>query len=148
GGFLVKTDEGLVRVLGTNFNVYARKDGFAVDCYIGKVEARKDGKVVEVPNGTAVEWKDDQFLNKSNFYLQPKWLDTSPESIYENVPLSKVVREIERQFGLQIEIDIEEDYLYRGGFPHDDLQQAMDNITEVWGLKYEQDGTRIRIWEE
>ncbi len=148
GGFLVKTNEGLVRVLGTNFNVYARKDGFEVTCYIGKVEARNEGQIVELTSGQAVEWEENQFIEKRNVFEQPKWMDGAPESIYDNVPLSKVVGELERQFGLQVDLDIKEDYLYRGGFPHDDLQQAMDNITEVWGLRYEQDGTRMRIWEE
>ena len=148
GGFLVKTDEGLVRVLGTNFNVYAREDGFAVDCYIGKVEARNEGQIIELTSGKAVEWDGSQFVDKRNVFEQPKWIDVAPESIYYNVPLSKVVREVERQFGLEIELDIKEDYLYRGGFPHDDLQQAMDNITEQRGLRYEQDGTKMRIWEE
>ena len=35
--FSVNTDHGVIEVLGTSFNVYARNDGFEVRCYTGKV---------------------------------------------------------------------------------------------------------------
>ena len=36
--FLVKTELGTVRVLGTSFNVYEREGNFEVQCLTGKVE--------------------------------------------------------------------------------------------------------------
>ena len=40
--FQVHTSYGTVEVLGTSFNVYARPDAFAVDCFTGKVRVATD----------------------------------------------------------------------------------------------------------
>lgn len=145
-GFLVDTKEGAIGVLGTTFNVYSRKDGFKVSCYIGKVRVRKSGTTLELKSAEKAVWKDGDLKKEAELYAEPDW--TTGESVFIEEPLTKVVAELERQYGLEVDLDVSQTYYYTGGFEHGLLQEAMDNIVEPFDLRYEQDGKRMRIWEK
>ena len=146
GGFLVKTRQGLVRVLGTNFNIYARPDGFRVSCYLGKVEVRKGEEIVAVNVGESVNWDGSKLQKSPEYNEEPFW--TIGESVYKGAPLIQVIDELNRQFGVQFKLDLEEDYFYTGSIPHNSLQVAMDNIAEAFELNYKQEGAVISLSDQ
>jgi len=146
GGFLVKTKQGLVRVLGTNFNIYARSDGFRVSCYLGKVEARKEEEIVEVNIGESVSWDGSKFQKSPEYNDAPFW--TLGEATFMEAPLIQVIDEIKRQFGVQFKLELEEEYFYTGSIPHNSLQVAMDNIAETFDLTYKQKGAVISLSDQ
>lgn len=137
GGFLVKTKQGLIRVLGTDFNVYARDDGFEVTCYLGKIEVRKDGEILPLEIGEKAVWDGTQFQKTTTHYERPTWI--GGEAVFKDAPLQKVLDEVERQYGIRFRTELSRDYTYTGGIPHQELQTAMDNIADALDLKYEQD---------
>jgi ferric-dicitrate binding protein FerR (iron transport regulator) len=145
GGFLCQTKYGLVRVIGTNFNVYARPDGFAVSCYLGKVEVRYKGEIMALEMNERAVWRKDHFEKMPDYGDRPRWL--YGESVYEEALYSSVLAELERQFGIQVKTEITGDPRFTGSFPHVSLQEAMDNIVEPYGYRYEQKGQEMRIWE-
>ena len=83
---------------------------------------------------------------RDNPYEAPLWIRN--ETAYQNAPYSRVIKELERQYGIKVKLDIKSEPRYTGGIPHDDLQSAMDNIVEPFGYRYLQDGGNMRIWEE
>lgn len=137
GGFLVKTKQGLVRVLGTNFNVYARPDGFEVTCYLGKVEVRKDGEIMPLDIGEKAIWDGTQLQKSTTYYERPRWI--GGEAVFQDAPLRKVLDEVERQYGIRFKTELAKEYTYTGGIPHGELQVAMDNIADALDLNYEQE---------
>lgn len=144
-GFLCKTKYGLVRVLGTNFNVYAREDGFEVSCYIGKVEVRREDQILALNQGEKAIWRDDHFEKSTEYEERPRW--TTGESVFLKAPYTSVLAELERQYNLEVVTDITGNPPFTGSFPHHNLQEAMDNIVDPYGYRYEQKGREMRVWE-
>ena len=147
-GFLIETQQGLVRVINARFNLYAREDGFRAECYKGNLEVRKDGKIMSIGIGEKVKWSKEKqdFIKEKHYDGNPDWFRR--ESSYVDTPLELVVREIERQFGIKITLDVDPMPYYTGSFPHDNLQATMDNIADPFDLRYEQEGEKMRVWKE
>lgn len=144
-GFLCETKYGLVRVLGTSFNVYARPDRFEVSCYLGKVEVRHQGEIMELNLNEKAIWQEDHFEKVPEYSERPRWV--TGESVFKEAPYSSVLDELERQYNLEVKTEITGDPPFTGSFPHGNLQEAMDNIVDPFGYRYEQKGQEIRIWE-
>mgnify|MGYP000014686830 CR=1 FL=1 len=145
GGFLCKTPYGLVRVIGTSFNVYARPDGFSVSCYLGKVEVRHQGDIMELQLNEKAIWQEDHFEKVPEYAERPAWI--KGETIFKAAAYTSVLSALERQFNLEVNAEITGNPPFTGSFPHDDLQQAMDNIVDPFGYRYAQNGRQMRIWE-
>lgn len=143
--FLVKTAYGYVRSSGTQFNVYARPDDFEITCFLGKAEAiKKDENLLLSMNERAL-WKDDQFVKSPYYGERPDW--TYGESVFVEEPFLKAVGELERQYGLEVILDITGNPPFTGGISHKELQSAVDNLVEKYGYNYEQNGRILKIWE-
>lgn len=143
--FLVKTDYAIIRSFAHNFNVYARPDGFEVTCYIGKVEVIKDKEILELNMNEKATWTGDHFEKTVDPSDSPRWINN--ETVFIKKPYSSVIAELERQFNLKVDLDITGNPPFSGSFPHRSLQQAMDNIVDPFGYRYEQNGNQMRIWE-
>lgn len=144
--FVVKTNAGNVRVIGTRFNVFQRNDRLHVICMEGSVG-------VEVPN------YDKPFVLTPNTQLlleggktidfnpidNPKlWTDqivTLNEMTVENV-----VEEIERLFDVSIQINnIEEITIIDVSFYSDNLNDALTKLCEVINCTYTQNNQIITL---
>lgn len=144
-GFLCKTKYGLIYVLGTQFNVYARPDGFAVSCYSGKVEVRHKDQRIQLGRNEKVVLEAGELVQMVENYGEPHWVNK--QSAYQEAPFRSVIAELERQYDIAVKLDITGNPPFTGGFPHYNLQQAMDNIVAPYGYNYEQQGREMRIWE-
>jgi ferric-dicitrate binding protein FerR (iron transport regulator) len=142
GKFKVNTPEGTVTVLGTKFNVKQRAQYFEVECYEGVVRVTseqyertlKAGEVLRVVNGA--------LLTGTHVYQEPQW--TSNVSAFENTPLSQVLAELERQYGITIiTLGIDSSRMFSGGFVHQDLESALTAITEPLNLSYSLDSNGL-----
>ncbi|WP_299556214.1 FecR family protein [Seonamhaeicola sp.] len=134
--FKVKTSHGLVAVLGTEFNVKQRDNYFEVTCFEGTVKVNFNefnktlfqGDTFLVLNGKLIQGKIDSKV--------PVW--TENMSAFNAIPFKEVLAEIERQYNLQIVYkNININRLFTGGFPHDDLENALIAITQPMNLSYE-----------
>lgn len=101
--FSVKTDNGIVKVLGTSFNVISRKSNFMIDCYTGKVEIDNSIDKVVISRGERVVQSEYLALQKelSNTELRsPIWLiDTYS---YAKTKLVNVFEDISKQYSINI----------------------------------------------
>ena len=102
--FVVNTKYGQVRVLGTSFNVFARATIFEVVCHSGIVEITdSNGRIDTLRVGqkgiaSAQGWEIVSIETESI----PGWIPG--EFNFTETPLKRVFDEMERQFGVEIEM--------------------------------------------
>ena len=146
--FHVKTDYGQVEVLGTSFNVYARKDAFAVDCFTGKVKVsthKGQAQVLTPGLGTAIT-SSKELVQPAAFSLAETATWRQGEFYYEKVKLGTVFDELERQF--DVDIQAEESIREKIGkiyFDNSNLDSALYKVTWPMGLKVTKNGRQIVI---
>lgn len=147
--FTVRSGQGEVTVLGTQFNVKDREEYFEVFCYEGAVKVTvanrqvilKEGKAVKVING---DLQIIQNFDKS----APGW--TFRESDFDAVPLKHVIAELERQFNIRIETrDLDMNQLFSGSFNHDNIEIALKAVTIPLQLNYRiESDKKVLLYEE
>lgn len=135
--FQVVSDLGTTEVLGTTFNVYARGEYYQVSCHTGRVRVSAtdaDQAVILSPNELAVlESSGDFKVSPLDSPGQvPGW--TRRLIMFSSAPLSLVFEEIERQYGIVIEIPAEMQQVYSGNFS---LDQSIENILSLLCLPFD-----------
>ena len=135
--FNVNTTDGVVTVLGTEFNVKQRDNYFEVVCYEGSVQVTQNNSdiVILKPGDSFLKINGKLIAREKETLLQPSWMHN--ESSFKSMPFSYVLRELERQYNVQINpqnIDIEQ--LFTGSFGHDNIEMALKSITLPLNVKY------------
>lgn len=134
--FTVATDNGSVKVLGTQFNVNSTKDFFDVVCYEGKVGVKTiESDYVLLPTDA---------IRKVNGYPTEtsKILDTKPtwingESSFRSVPLRYVLKAMEYQYEITFNADeIDDSEIFTGSFPHNNLKTALKTVFGALNINY------------
>ena len=143
--FNVKTQQGTVTVLGTQFGVKDRDKYYEVTCFSGSVKVNTaQNTVVLKPNKAyrLVDGKEENFTLCSK--TKPDWLNG--ESSFKSVPLRFVLNELERQYNVRVEAQgIDLNQLFTGRFSHENLDIALESITLPVNLKYQVNGNKILI---
>lgn len=134
--FSVKTAEGIVSVLGTQFNVSARDGLFTVACYEGLVSVAFNDNLIKLPAGKKVQIENGKLVvNETTENQSPIWLQN--ESSFENVPLQIVIKELERQFAVKVSLkNVNLEKRFTGTFSHKNLELALKSICEPLQLDY------------
>jgi len=135
--FSVNTSEGVVAVLGTQFNVSARDGIFTVACYEGLVSVAFNDTILKLPAGEKVQVENGRLVSSGAANpSSPAWIQK--ESSFENAPLQMVVNELERQYHVKVSIkNVEAEKRYTGAFTHKNLELALKSICEPLQLNYE-----------
>ena len=135
--FDVETSSGIVRVLGTEFNVKNRKDYFEVICYEGSVEVQSEYEVRKLlPKQTfriisGVVAADNIVTEDS-----PGWRVN--ESSFKSIPILYVIQEFERQYDVSVTTrNVNKNQLFTGTFIHSDLRLALKSIAYPLNLRYQ-----------
>ncbi|MBZ9728776.1 FecR domain-containing protein [Salegentibacter sp. JZCK2] len=147
--FKVKTDEGIVEVLGTSFNVINRAGFFEVICYEGSVKVTHSGRESVLLKNELYQVIEGQLQQGAAVVEEtPGWIKN--ESSFRAVPFKFVLSEMERQFGLKITADnVDGEQLFSGSFSHSDLETALRSITVPLGLNYKiESGNKVELYEE
>ena len=146
--FDVITNDGIVSVLGTQFNVKQRESYFEVTCYEGLVGVTHNNKTIQLKRGYTFQIIDGKLLaNEKENATQPQWL--RGESSFKNVSLKHVISEFENQYDLNIITDnIDTSRLYTGSFTHNNLDLALKSVTIPLNLSYSKSGKSILLKRE
>jgi len=144
--FVVIAGENKIRVVGTQFNVYFRSSELSVECLTGKVQVQSDSKVdktLSAGQGIKVNAK----LSKVQEFevdeeKSASWL--RGEHFFTDTQLADVFIELERQFGIKIEIRgfNPEGRLYTGYFTTNNLEGALNLVCVPMGLNYKIDQSK------
>ena len=140
--FTVASPYGEVMVLGTQFNVYARKDIFEVRCFEGKVK---------------VTGLEEVYLTAGESYRQigsevekiayenvgvPGWINN--ESNFVNSPVSSVLLGLTDQFDLTFEGNIPDDSVrVTVSFPNDNQELALDLVFKSLQRAYKRKSEKV-----
>ena len=129
--------QGNIEVLGTSFNIRIRDEIMEVVCYTGKVKVTSSsGTSTTLKKGDATRIVNGKPVNQLFSYgiKSPAW--QSGFSQFDNVPLKTVIEELENQYKLEVDCRVDiSGRKYVGSFPHDNLEQALNLITEPMQLE-------------
>nr|WP_321454176.1 FecR family protein [uncultured Carboxylicivirga sp.] len=126
--FEVISTKGKTIVLGTSFNIYSRKDDYAVTCYTGKVKvvSNKSGQSVSItPNKQAIIKNNGSIISRDDINTDNTIAWRDGMFIFTATPINQVFEEIERQYGVSINLSTEINYNYTGNFTR---QQSVDDV--------------------
>ena len=136
--FKVNTKEGVVEVLGTEFNVKQRNDIFEVICYEGLVAVTQNNTQKKLyPGDTFLIVDGKQIVSKKEESQQPSWI--THESSFRSIPFKEVIAEFERQYNVSITYNtqaINTKILFTGRFTHKNMDIALKSITLPLHLRY------------
>jgi ferric-dicitrate binding protein FerR (iron transport regulator) len=142
--FIVETASGTVEVLGTSFNVFSHDNQFKVFCKTGRVRVKAgNSEVILKPSEQTLLDRNKTLTQPARPEADVTWL--SGVYKYENVPLTEVCSELERQFNIHIDLSkVPADLKYTGFFEDDNLNEALQSV--FWPLKLDpihKDGTIV-----
>ena len=133
--FDVLTRQGIVTVVGTQFNVKERSDYFEVICYEGIVKVTVGKTTQQLTAGASLQWVKGKMKLHTTTYTLPQW--TKNVSDFRGVPFHEVIAELERQYAIELSYPEEKStLLFTGGFVHDSLENALLSITQPLNLNY------------
>jgi transmembrane sensor len=145
--FEVETNLGKVTVLGTQFNVKARKNRFDITCYEGRVKVNYKDKEIILTPGKSVTYENGKQLNALVVNQKPEWLENKIAFNKEN--LSHILDEIQRQYNVTISVETKyPDELFTGKIPLDNLDVALQIIATTYNLEPKKIAKDKIIFEE
>ena len=132
--FTVNTKLGMIEVLGTSFNVYARDNQFEVVCETGKVRVtlNKSKKAIELTPGERCYLDNGNLLKNKRTQKSNHWIDGLFH--FEDDQLKDVIAEMERQFNVKFETnDVDISEKYNGFFNKKEFDKSLESV--FWPLK-------------
>nr|WP_315196723.1 FecR family protein [uncultured Flavobacterium sp.] len=145
--FEVQTSLGKVTVLGTQFNVKARKNRFDVVCYEGRVKVDYANTQILLTHGQSVSFENGKQVNLRINSSRPEWVDNQICFYKENI--RNLLDEVERQYNITIELNAKDtSSLFTGKLPSKDLDVALQIITTTNHLKAKKVSKNKIIFDE
>ena len=142
--FDVKTDQGIVSVLGTEFNVLSRDSIFKVTCYEGLVAVTYNNETLELPVGTEFTLINGNAKKTNIVVSEPYWIKNM--SVFENTSLKNVMFELEKQYKVKVIYTSENNVNFTGAFEHGNLDNALRSITQPLNLTYMTEDNKVILW--
>lgn len=146
--FTVETSDGLVTVLGTQFNVENRKGFYEVTCYEGLVSVTFKGKTVKLPSGSSFLVINTEVIpTEGSKTLEPSWVNN--ESSFKSIPLVFVLKKFERQYNVKVETkNIDTNALFTGSFTHKQIELALKSICLPNQIKFKLEKNKVLLYAE
>ncbi len=143
--FTVTTKNGEITVLGTAFDVYSRDRTLEVHCFEGKVSVKNEINEVILTPGKRTKSNQKERLTIFNVsYSKPDWLDG--KSSFFEVPLERLIKELERQYNIKIHTgDIDVKRVFTGFFRHTNLKVALSTSFDPMNISYTFEGDSIIV---
>ncbi|MBL4643913.1 MAG: FecR domain-containing protein [Flavobacteriaceae bacterium] len=141
--FSVLSENGKVRVLGTQFNVKTNPSYFEVLCYEGKVQVENKEELAILTKGLSFRKIENKSSEKGTFINEkPNWLDG--ETSFNNAPLKYVLEELEKQYNIKINSsNIDLNILYTGAFTNINLNLALQTICAPLSIQFTVDSNKV-----
>jgi transmembrane sensor len=145
--FEVQTTLGKVSVLGTQFNVKARKNRFDVMCYEGRVKVNYADKQIVLTHGQSVTFENGKQLNTAINSLKPEWIDNTICFYKEDI--KSILEEVERQYNITIVLNTKDTTsLFTGKLPTKNLDVALQIISTTYHLEAKKVSKNKIIFDE
>jgi transmembrane sensor len=137
--FRVISSVATTEVLGTRFNIFSRENTYKVTCIEGSVRvfSHNGNNVILKPNDKAFVLPEGTITLLSDIETLPEisWKDYS--FFFTAVPVIDVFTEIERQYGVKINAQVDGNALYTGNFnKNQNVEEILGYICPAMGLKF------------
>jgi transmembrane sensor len=135
--FTVESSNGIIRVLGTSFNVHSRDEYFKVSCFTGRVLVETASHSDTIGAGESLSYISNEYhkQREPDIFKARRWRDG--EFYYESTELRFVLDEIERQFGVSIEASGIENRRFTGSFYSGNLEEALQIVCIPMDLEFQ-----------
>ena len=144
--FIVKTANGSVTVLGTQFNVNSTNDFFDVVCYEGRVSVKTNASEhILLPTNSVRKINGNPSESSTTQILKPTWI--AGESTFKSVPIKYVISALEDEYNIIFNTEnINSSTIFTGSFPHNNLNVALKTVFETLNIKYsEKEDRNIKL---
>jgi len=143
--FSVQTNNGIVTVLGTQFNVNSNEDYFEVTCFEGSVKVTNTSKdYILKPGRIFRKIIGNPEVMLSTTSVAPSWVNG--ESSYKSVPLRYVILDIEKYYNIEVDDSkINNAIIFTGSFTHSDIKIALASVFKTLNIKYYKKNNRILL---
>ena len=132
----VHSGSGNVMVLGTSFNILSRSGRYEVACFNGKVKVEVGTQSAVLTKGMQTVYKDSLLKTTENVNIEEKISWANNRFVFHNEPLINVIREIERQYNIEVVMPANTDYIYSGNFTKlDNPKQVLQIVQEPFGIQ-------------
>lgn len=142
--FAVKTPEGIVTVLGTQFNVQTVSGYLAVECYEGKVNVKSNVHETLLTPGKGVKFTKSDKKPYNVYQNVPNW--TANIYQYNAVPLRVVFKDLENLYKVKVknnQVDLNQ--LYTGKLIKNNLKKALEIICKPMDIQFTIDKKVVTI---
>ena len=145
--FEVATALGKVTVIGTQFNVKARKNRFEVTCYQGKVTVNHNNKTILLTKGKSIIFGiGNQFEMKEINVTEPQW--RNGELVFDKESLETILDELKRQYNLEFVLkNHSSEQLFTGVIPMKNLDAALEILTFTYHLQVKKVSNKTIVLE-
>ncbi|WP_422358612.1 FecR family protein [Reichenbachiella sp.] len=127
-----------VSVLGTSFNIYSRESIKEVKCLTGKVAVSNQGQKLILEKGDMALSANGTLQNEIiEFDEQSAISWQQGEFVFNNVSFARVVKEMEIQYDIEIEMKMADSRYYTGYFDNTNLEKAAKQVFSPMGYSYE-----------
>lgn len=142
--FTVESQNGTVSVLGTKFNINDRGKYYFVDCFEGKVQVTATSFDEILTEFQSIQVLDKKWERLSHKFNISPWVNR--ESKFDNMPLSFILEEMERQFNIIIRPDnIDVNQKMTLSFEHNDIQGALNIVAKPLNSTFIKSGNNTYI---
>lgn len=134
--FIVKTKNGSITVLGTQFSVKSTPKYFEVFCYEGRVSVIQKNKTITLLSAEFYRnIKGLKELKNTHAIKTPTWING--ESSFRSVPLKYVIADFEKQYQVKIDTSkVDTNVSFTGSFTHYDIETALKTTFSALNINY------------
>lgn len=126
---------GSVVLVRSRADIRVRDSYFEVTTFEGQAVAMTRDTQLVVRMGTFARWDGYRWTKYpiTDDWSAPPWLEGN--TVIEDLPLSEVIREIERLYRVSIDLNADPDRSFSGSFPNYDLQEAITILEDRADLR-------------
>lgn len=135
--FRVCTEVGEVRVLGTSFSVWTKPHLLLVQCTGGEVEVETGDKLVRLKKDQFTTSDGEKSVSATPVRNIPILPENSDILTFEGTPLSAVFAQLSFKSGLQIQSELNPDWLYSGTLNATNKKESFELLCKPFGATYE-----------
>ena len=134
--FKVKTKNGTITVLGTQFNVHSNQDYFEVVCFEGRVKVNHTSENYILTQSESLRKINGNPLEQGNTLgEEPTWI--KGENSFKSVPLKYVISALEKQYQVKFDTSkIDSKTIYTGSFSSENLEIALQSVFKTMRIDY------------
>lgn len=150
--FRVKTANTITTALGTSFNINAFEGDSEIKIGLatGKIEVRitdpKADEVVELTPGQGVVFsKEDQRMEQTAVNIDRILAWTSKELIFDNEEFEKVIKGLERWYGVEISVEGAVDGVFSASFKNQSLKAVLEGLSYSFMLDYQISDKKVTL---